>query len=113
VNSDEILGFSEDAWNATVWYEDDRLSARLSAAYRDPYRTVAPNDSGRDERGYDSTMNLDLALAYQLTDNFEILFEAINLTDEYELQVFDSGDLVNVYHHFGTEYIFGVRWTPY
>lgn len=113
VNSDDILGFSEDAWNATVWYEDERLSARLSAAYRDPYRTVAPNDGGRDERGYDSTMNLDLALAYQLTDSFELLFEAINLTDEYEQQVFDAGDLVNVYHHFGTEYIFGVRWTPY
>lgn len=113
VDSDEILGFSEDAWNATVWYEDDRLSARLSAAYRDPYRTVAPNASGRDERGYDSTMNVDLALAYQLTDSFELMFEAINLTDEYEQQVFDAGDLVNVYHHFGTEYIFGVRWTPY
>jgi TonB-dependent receptor len=113
VDSDEINGFSPDAWNATVWYENERLSARLSAAYRDAYQTRAPNGSGREERGYDATTNLDLAIAYQLTDSFELTLEAINLTDEYENQIFDAGNLVNVYHHFGTEYIFGVRWTPY
>jgi TonB-dependent receptor len=114
VDSDEILGFSENAWNATLWYEADRLSARVSAAYRDPYQTDAANPAtGRDQRGYAETTNIDLAVSYQLTDTLELTFEAINLTDEYEHQVFDAGNLVNVYHHFGTEYIFGVRWAPY
>jgi iron complex outermembrane receptor protein len=35
----------------------------------------------------------------------------INITDEYELQVFDAADLVNVYHRFGREFLFGVRYT--
>ena len=112
VNSDEIIGFSEDAYNATLWYENERLSARVSMAYRDAFVTRSPNSAGRDERGYDATTNVDFAMSYILTDNFELTFEAINLTDEYEHQIFDAADLVNVNHHFGTEYIVGVRWTP-
>lgn len=111
VDSDEILGFSPDAFNATIYYEDERLSARISSAYRDAYQTVEANDSGRNERGYDATFNLDLAVAYRLTDSIDLTFEAINLTDEFERQVFDSADLVNVYHHTGTEYLLGVRWS--
>ena len=112
VNSDEIIGFSEDAYNATLWYENERLSARVSMAYRDAYQTRRPNSAGRDERGYDATTNVDLAMSYILNDTVELTFEAINLTDEYEFQIFDAADLVNVHHHFGTEYIIGVRWTP-
>ncbi len=112
VNSDEIIGFSEDAYNATLWYENERLSARVSMAYRDAYQTRRENSAGRDERGYDATTNVDVAVSYILNDNFELTFEAINLTDEYEFQIFDAADLVNVHHHFGTEYIVGVRWTP-
>lgn len=112
VNSDEIIGFSENAYNATFWYENQRFSGRISMAYRDRYQTRAANSSGRDERGYNDTTNVDLAMSYILNDNFELTFEALNLTDEYEHQIFDAADLVNVYHHFGTEYVFGVRWTP-
>ncbi|MDH4054136.1 MAG: TonB-dependent receptor [Gammaproteobacteria bacterium] len=112
VNSDEILGFSENAFNATVYFENDRFSARVSTAYRDAYQTNRPNGAGRDERGYSDTTNIDLAMAYKLNDTIDLTFEAINLTDEFEQQVFDAGDLVNVYHHTGTEYIFGIRWSP-
>ena len=110
VDSDEILGFSPNAFNATIYFEDDRLSARLSAAYRDAYQTNAPNSAGRDERGYDATTNFDFASSYKINDNFDVTFEAINLTDEFEQQIFDSADLVNVYHHTGREFLFGVRY---
>lgn len=111
VDSDEIIGFSPNAFNATLYFEDNRLSARLSAAYRDAYQTREANDDGRDERGVDSTFNLDFALSYQWSETVDLTFEAINLTDEYEHQIFDSADLVNVYHHTGREFLFGVRWT--
>lgn len=110
VDSDEILGFSPNAYNATLYYENDKLAARVSAAYRDAYQTRAPGSNGRGERGFDSTMNIDFASSYKLNDQIDLTFEAINLTDEFEQQVFDAGDLVNVYHHTGTEYLFGVRW---
>ena len=110
VDSDEILGFSPDAFNATIYYEDDRLSARLSSAYRDAYRTDDPNGAGRNERGWSDTFNLDFAMSWRLTDSLDLTFEALNLTDEFEQQVYDVGDLVNVYHHTGTEYLVGIRW---
>ena len=112
VNSDEIIGFSEDAYNATLWYEDDRFSARISSAYRDPYVTTRANSSGRNEQGYDSTMNVDLAMVYRLNDTMDLTLEVLNITDEYEHQLFDAADLVYVYHHTGTEYILGFRWQP-
>jgi TonB-dependent receptor len=112
VDSDEIIGFSENAWNATLWFENDKFSARVSGAYRDPYLTRNPNSSGRDERGYDSTLNVDLAMAYRLNDSMDLTLEILNLTDQYENQLFDVADLVYVHHHTGTEYIVGFRWAP-
>ncbi len=112
VNSDEIIGFSEDAWNATFYYESDRFTARVSTAYRDPYTTRSPGGNGRGARGYDETTVVDLAMVYNLNDDMAITFEALNLTDEYENQLFDAGDLVYVHHHTGTEYILGFRWSP-
>ncbi|MEQ9316483.1 MAG: TonB-dependent receptor, partial [Henriciella sp.] len=109
VDSDEIIGFSPNAFNATVYYENDRFAARLSGAYRDAYVTTAANGSGRNERGYDSTFNIDFASSFQLNENIDLTFEAINLTDEFEQQIYDAADLVNVYHHTGTEYLFGLR----
>ncbi len=110
VDSDEIRGFSPNAYNATLYYEKDRFAARVSASYRDAYQTVAPNAAGRNEQGYAATTNVDFSSSYRLTDNIDITFEAINLTDEYEHQVFDAGDLVSVYHHTGTEYLLGARF---
>lgn len=114
VESDEILGFSPNAYNATLYYENDRFSARLSAAYRDAYITRRARDSGsaagREERGVDSSFNLDFASSFQLNDQIDLTFEAINLTDEFETQIFDQADLINVYHHTGTEFLFGARY---
>ena len=111
VESDDIIGFSPNAYNATLYYEGDRFSARLSAAQRDAYVTRnASSSTGRDERGYDSSFNLDFASSFQLNDNIDLTFEAINLTDEFETQIFDQADLVNVYHHTGTEFLFGARY---
>ena len=109
VDSDEIIGFSPNAYNATIYYEDDRLSARISAAYRDAYVTRNASSNGRNERGVDSSFNLDFASSYQVNDMIDVTFEAINLTDEFEHQIYDAGNLPNVYHHTGTEYLFGIR----
>lgn len=109
VDSDEIIGFSPNAYNATLYYEDDRLSARISAAYRDAYVTRNASSNGRNERGVDSSFNLDFASSYQVNDMIDVTFEAINLTDEFEHQIYDAGNLPNVYHHTGTEYLFGIR----
>ena len=112
VDSKEIVGFSPNAYNATIYFENETFSARVSVAYRDAYQTNRPNSSGRDERGYDATTNVDLAMAYNLNDSMALTLEVLNLTDQYENQIFDVADLVYVHHHTGTEYILGFRWSP-
>ena len=110
VDSDKILGFSPTQYNATLYYEADRWSARISTAYREAYQTRAANSRGRDERGYADNTRVDFASRYDINDNLSLTFEVINITDEYELQVFDQADLVNVYHRFGREFLLGVRY---
>jgi len=112
VDSSDIIGFSDDAYNATFYYEDDRFSARVSAANRSPYLTRSPGGNGRGERGYDETTTVDLAMGYKINDTMGLSLEVLNLTDEYENQLFDSGDLVYVHHHTGTEIVLGFRWAP-
>lgn len=112
VDSDEIIGFSDHAFNATFYYEDDRFGARITGAYRSDFQTRRPRSSdGREERGVASTFNLDFAAQYQVTDNIELTFDAINLTDEYEHQTFDMLKLPTLYHHTGRNFIFGARYS--
>ncbi len=114
VTSESIIGFSPNAFNATFYYEDNRFSARLTGAYRDAYLTTNPASSGRtegrEERGVASTFNLDFASSFRVSENIELTFEAVNLTDEYEHQTFDVLMLPTLYHHTGRNFIFGARY---
>lgn len=114
VDSAEIIGFSDHAFNATLYYEDERFSARVTGAYRSDFQTQEPATSGRtegrEEQGVASTFNLDVAMQYSITDNIELTFDALNLTDEYEHQTFDTLMLPTVYHHTGRNFLFGARY---
>ncbi|RFB05978.1 TonB-dependent receptor [Parvularcula marina] len=115
VDSDDIIGFSENSWNATLYYENAQFQARLTGAYRDEYQTRRPNGSGRtegrEERGVADTFNLDFASSYAVNESLELTFEAINLTDEFEHQTFDTLMLPTLYHHTGRNFIFGARYS--
>jgi len=114
VDSAEIIGFSDHAFNATLYYEDDRFGARVTGAYRSDFLTQRPASSGRtegrEERGVASTFNLDIAMQYKVTENIELTFDAINLTDEYEHQTFDKLKLPTLYHHTGRNFLLGARY---
>jgi TonB-dependent receptor len=83
VVTERLLGLSNNSYNATVYYEDERFGARISAAYRDDYITATSGTGNRFE-GYEGTFNLDFHANYALTDNFELSFEALNITDDYQ-----------------------------
>lgn len=114
VDSDDIIGFSPNSWNATFYYENNVFEARLTGAHRDAYQTTRPSSSGRtegrEERGVADTFNLDFSSSYQVTEQLELTFEAINLTDEFEHQTFDRLELPTVYHHTGRNFLVGARY---
>ncbi|MEW5683805.1 MAG: TonB-dependent receptor [Pseudomonadota bacterium] len=79
-----LVGLSPKSFNVTLYYEYEKLKARVSGSYRDGYLSQVPGGNGNDVRGKFSTLNVDASASYQLTDRLTINLEAINLTDEFD-----------------------------
>jgi iron complex outermembrane receptor protein len=112
VATNQLTGLSRHSYNATIYYEDDRWSTRVSAAYRSKYLTRVPGqEAGTDVDGTNSTLNIDFSLQYTWNEHLKFTAEGVNLTDQFQDQFNDSTDRVSFYHHTGREFIIGVRYT--
>lgn len=108
---DDLLNLSPESWNVTLYYDDGRLSARGSLAYRSGFLTRVPGQNNNDVEGKNSTLNIDAQIAYKLTDQIEVTLEGVNLTDEVNDQFISRArNSAVVYNHTGREFLFGVRF---
>lgn len=107
----DLLGLSKNAFNATLYYEDRKLSTRISAAYRGPYIIALPaNNPLQDLEGVDKSLVFDLSASYQLTDGLKITFEGLNIFDRFSRQFIDSDrDSTFVYAHTGAQFFLGAQ----
>lgn len=109
----DLINLSPESWNATLYYEDDRFSARVSGAFRDGYIQNVPGRNGNNVEGKMETFNLDASASYNLTDELELTLEALNLTDEENHQFVGDGadrQSTSVYHHTGRQFYLGARY---
>ncbi len=109
----DLVNLSPSSYNATLYYEDDRFSARVSAAARDGYTQNVPGRNGNAVEGKVETLNVDASAAWQLTDQVELTLEALNLTDEANHQFVGDGldrQSTSVYHRTGRQYFVGARY---
>ncbi|MBX3510038.1 MAG: TonB-dependent receptor [Hyphomonadaceae bacterium] len=106
-----LLGLSDESYNATLYYEDDRFSARVSAAYRSAYPTTLPGRNSNATEETAGTMNIDAAARWNINDRFALTFEGVNLTDEVNDQYLTPDDRLSFYHHYGRSYFLGFRFT--
>jgi len=106
-----LLQLSDTSWNGTVYYEDDRFSARVSAAYRSDYPTTLPGRNGNLTEETAETLNVDASARWNINDNFALTFEGVNLTDEVNDQYLTPDDRLSFYHHYGRSYFLGFRYT--
>lgn len=107
---ERLFGLAKRSANGTLYYEDEKFSARVSVAYRSGYIDGTSATGNRFE-GYKSSMNVDAALRYQLTDNVELSLEGINLTDDYRerfTDIYVGRNYEN--NHYGRVVLFGVRY---
>jgi len=79
-----LLGMSPISWNATLYYADDKLDARVSLAARSDYLSLLNPGSSVFAQGKHGTENIDSQITYKLTNHFTLIFEGINLTDQYD-----------------------------
>jgi len=78
-------GLSETSYNFVVYYENDLLGARLAYNYRDKFVNNGTNYFG-DGSLTNAYEQLDFSASYNLTDAVSLDFEALNLTDEVQIQ---------------------------
>jgi TonB-dependent receptor len=109
--TDQLTGLSDLSWNATLYYEDDRVSARVSAAYRSDYLTTIPGRNGNVSESTAETLNIDMSASYTFNDNWKVTFEGLNLTDEVNDQFLSPDDRSSFYHHYGRQFMLGFRYT--
>ncbi|MED5206008.1 MAG: TonB-dependent receptor, partial [Pseudomonadota bacterium] len=103
-------GVSKYSANGTAYYDDGRLSIRVSAAYRDGYHT-GNSGNGNFLEGFTSSFNLDAAIRYKLNDMIELTLDGNNLTDDYRFRWTDDFARRNYENnHFGRIIMAGVRF---
>jgi iron complex outermembrane receptor protein len=108
--TDDLIGLSPKSWNATLYYDDGRFHARVSAAHRAAFLTRVPGQNNNDVEGTTESTNVDASLSYKITPNFEIVVEGVNLTNEPVDQFISRGRNSVVSHTYtGREYLVGIR----
>jgi len=112
VTTNDLVGLSKNAYNATIYYEDDKFSARLSASYRDKSIVALPaNNPYQDVEGYDANLTFDMAASYQINDKFKLSLEGLNIFDRFNRQFIDSDrDSTFVYTHTGRQFNLGLQY---
>jgi len=135
-----LFGHSEDTYNLSAYYQQYGLTARLAYTFRSEYasnhlqgasaltstqtlaRAAEGNELGlgpgvsRGLIGYKGDFGtLDFNASYHVTDDIEVLLQAINLTDEEiewyasrENHTADPGRPIGLYNH-GRRYALGVN----
>jgi iron complex outermembrane recepter protein len=111
VAQETLIGLSENAANATLYFDNGIFNARIAAAYRDDYLTTVPGRNGNNVEGTTSTLNIDFSTSWNVTQQLALTLEALNLTDEFDDQWVDSaGDRLSYYHHTGRQFFLGARY---
>ena len=107
----DLTGLSRSTVAATLYYEHEKLNARVSLAKRDKYLTTAIGRENNDMEGTNATTNVDASMSYAFTEQWKVSFEALNLTNEVDDQWVDSaGDRLTYYHETGRQYYLGVQY---
>ncbi len=106
-----LNGLSKRTSSATLYYEGDKFSGRVSSVTRSGYLTTPIGRDGNDMEGTRGTTNVDASFGYQLNDNVKFTLEALNLTDEADDQWVGSADgRLSYYHVTGRQYYLGVQY---
>ncbi|MEL6530489.1 MAG: TonB-dependent receptor [Pseudomonadota bacterium] len=101
-------GFTPHTVNVTGFYENGPLSARVSYNYRDGF-LVQENDVQSEPRQREAFGQVDFSASYELTDQFQIFVEGLNVLNEDTRDFSRFRNRVLTYERTGARYTAGVR----
>jgi outer membrane receptor protein involved in Fe transport len=77
-----LQDFSENSYNAVLWYEDDKLEARIAYNWRDDYYdTLTQANAAQFQKPYGQ---LDVSLGYNFTKDIVARVSVKNVQNEAE-----------------------------
>jgi outer membrane receptor protein involved in Fe transport len=84
------VDLSPNSASGTLFYDNGTFSIRATGSYRDNYIRGIPASAGSDIQGNKANTFVDAAASWNVNDNFSLIFEAQNLTDERNTLYIDS-----------------------
>lgn len=81
VRSTGLPGLSRSSYNASIYYDDGSLDAKLSYAWRERYLASFTDDFGV-PRFTDDFGQLDFSANYGVNDNLQLQLQILNITNE-------------------------------
>ena len=102
-----VEGASKNMYNVTAFYENELFGARLMYNYRSKW-FKGVNWTGA-QLWNDAYGQLDFSSSYTISENINLVFEAVNLTDE-EIVEYDTQEnrLMSIYQN-GRRFVVGVN----
>lgn len=104
-----VFGTSENTYNVSGYFENDRFNARLSYTYRSEFYAGV---SRTDDFFQDAVGNLAASVGYQFTDRFGVTFDALNLNNP-ELKYYsvkNNQELPYAVYNNGRQYYLNLRF---
>lgn len=102
-----LPGMSDSA-NFSVFYENEDLSARISYNWRDQFY------SGDDQHGSpvytEEYYQVDANVSYNVTENFTVFAEALNVTEEVQRSFVRYEEQLNRAYQYGARFNIGARY---
>jgi len=78
----QIEGLSKDSYNLNAYYEKHGIQARVAYNWRSSFLSVCQGQQGQPENTA-AYGQLDFNTAYDVTNNFQVYLEGVNLTNSY------------------------------
>jgi len=88
--TNDLVNLSRNSASGTLFYDDGTFSIRFTGSYRDKYIRGIPASAGSDLQGNKANLFVDGSASWNINDNFTLIFEAQNLTDERNTLFIDS-----------------------
>jgi TonB-dependent receptor len=107
---ERLLNLSNGQYNATLYYDDSRFSARASLAYRSDFLTEGPTSQGNLWAYAESNTRLDASTSYNVNEHLKLSLEALNLLDTPGIGRVDvDAQRIGGYGKVGRTYLLGAR----
>jgi outer membrane receptor protein involved in Fe transport len=105
-----LIGLSNGQYNATLYYDDSKFSARASLAYRGDFLTAGPASQGNLWDFTEASTRLDASTSYTVNTHLKLSLEALNLTDAHLSVKSDiDAERRSLHNEFGRTFLLGAR----